>query len=483
MNTTTALHQAPGSPAPPYPVHVDGELDTRLSRGLWLVKWLLAIPHYVVLAFLWLGFAVTTLLAFFSILATGRYPRALFEFNVGVMRWSWRVSFYAYGALGTDRYPPFTLAEVPEYPAHLHVDYPEHLSRGLALVKWWLLAIPHYLVLALFVGGVGYGIRSANDDPVVAFSLIGALVLVAGVVLLFTGRYPPRVFDLLLGLNRWVLRVAGYVSLMTDRYPPFSLDQGGPDPDSPPAGSPTVAGQAGPVHAGTVPPAGWTTRRVASVITGSLVVLMGLGLAGVGVTTAVTGAMLRDHDGFLTTPATTFTSDTFAITSGELPVQTHGASGWVPERVLGDVRLTAGSPGGTPIFLGLARTGDVADYLAGVRHAEVRDLRHGSPVYEQVSGRRPTSLPADADIWAVSATGERPRITWTPTDGDWTVVLMSADGSAPVEARIQAGAEVPALDAVVAVTLLLGVLLLLLGTALVAIPVTGAVRTSAVASG
>ena len=208
MDTATLDTGDTGAPVPdrPYPVHVDAELDPGLSRGLWLVKWLLAIPHYIMLAFLWIAFLVTTVLAFFSILVTGRYPRALFDFNVGVMRWSWRVSFYAYGALGTDRYPPFTLADVPDYPAHLSVDYPAHLSRGLALVKWWLLALPHYLVLALFVGGIGYGVRGVDDEPIVTVSLVGILVLVAGTVLLVTGRYPQRVFDLLLGLNRWVLR-------------------------------------------------------------------------------------------------------------------------------------------------------------------------------------------------------------------------------------------------------------------------------------
>ncbi|MCD9198219.1 DUF4389 domain-containing protein [Aeromicrobium wangtongii] len=217
--------------ATPYPLRITGELDPNLSRGLWIVKWLLALPHIFVLAFLWIAFLLTSIVALFAILFTGRYPRGLFDFNVGVMRWSWRVTFYAYGIIGTDRYPPFTLADVPDYPAHLDVDYPDHLSRGLVLVKWWLLAIPHYLIAGAIVGGGPY----AGDPDYSAWlfggGLIGAMTTVAAFWLLFTGRYPRTLFDAIMGLHRWTVRVGVYVSLMTDEYPPLRLDQGGGEPE------------------------------------------------------------------------------------------------------------------------------------------------------------------------------------------------------------------------------------------------------------
>jgi hypothetical protein len=213
----------------PYPLRLEGEIDGHLSRWLWLVKWILVIPHVIVLAFLWIAFVVVTVVAFFAILITGRHPRALFDFKVGVLRWSWRVAFYSYSALGTDRYPPFTLAEVPDYPARLDVEYPQALSRGLVLVKWWLLALPQYLIVAVFAGGAVAGFNAANDDWAwtSGSGLIGLLVFIAAVILLFTGRYPRSIFDFVMGMNRWCYRVAAYATLMTDAYPPFRLDMGG----------------------------------------------------------------------------------------------------------------------------------------------------------------------------------------------------------------------------------------------------------------
>ena len=215
-----------------YPLRLEGELEPQLSRWLWLVKWLLAIPHFVVLLFLWIAFVGVSVIAFFAILFTGRYPRGLFEFNVGVIRWTWRVCFYTYSALGTDKYPPFTLKEVADYPARVEVDYPESLSRGLVLVKWWLLALPQYLVVAVFAGGAwaSWSDTGGMWGDAATGGLIGLLVFFAGLALLFTGAYPKSLYDFVMGMNRWVFRVLAYSALMTDRYPPFRLDMGGHEP-------------------------------------------------------------------------------------------------------------------------------------------------------------------------------------------------------------------------------------------------------------
>ena len=249
-----------------YPTTLDGHLDPQVGRWLWLVKWLLIIPHVIVLWFLWLAATLLTIVAGFAILFTGRYPRAIFEFNVGVMRWTWRVTFYAIGSFGTDRYPPFTLAHDPAYPADFDVAYPERLSRGLVLVKWWLLAIPQYVIVGIFAGGAAWGARNSAWDSGWAwgwgYGLIGVLALFAAVTLAFTGRYPEQMFDFVMGLNRWCYRVLAYAALMRDEYPPFRLDTGGTDPGhavtaaaveppspEPPSPEPFRPGPAGPPQA------------------------------------------------------------------------------------------------------------------------------------------------------------------------------------------------------------------------------------------
>ena len=233
-----------------YPARLYGELDPGVSRALWLVKWLLAIPHYILLFFLWFALIITTIISGFAILFTGRYPPALFNFAVGVIRWNWRVSFYAYSALGTDRYPPFTL-ERTDYPADFDVDYPERLINGLVLVKWWLLVIPHLVVVSALAGGAWMwwtawparwtGWRDSDgwwgsDNWWGAgwwnngISVLTAMVIIAAVILLFTGRYQRPLFDLVMGINRWVYRVITYAVLLRDEYPPFRLDPGPSEP-------------------------------------------------------------------------------------------------------------------------------------------------------------------------------------------------------------------------------------------------------------
>lgn len=203
-----------------YPTQLEGRLDPKLSRGLWLVKWLLAFPHYIVLAIMWAAFPVVVLASGIMILFTGRYPAALFEFVVGVLRWNWRVVFYATGVLATDQYPPFTLART-DFPATFDVAYPDRLSRWKVLVKSWLLALPHLIIVGILAGLFWF----FSDGPGVG-GLVGLLVFIAALILLFTGVYNAGLFNLVMGIHRWIYRVYAYTSLLRDDYPPFRLDQG-----------------------------------------------------------------------------------------------------------------------------------------------------------------------------------------------------------------------------------------------------------------
>ena len=445
----------------PYPVRIEGQRDTELSRWLWLVKWLLAIPHYIVLAFLWLTLLVLTIVAFFAILFTGRYPRGIFDFNVGVLRWTWRVAFYSYGALGTDRYPPFTLDDVPDYPARLEVAYPERLSRGLVLVKWWLLAIPQYIVTGIFLGGGSYAAARVEDwfwGIGFETGLIGILVLFAGVALLFTTRYPGGLFDFVVGLDRWVARVAAYVLLMRDEYPPFRLDQGGTEADGlaeptfavaeapvPVAGEPAaepIAPAAAVAGEPAAPPArrGWTGGRIALVVVGTIAGLFALGLLVGGCALVTIDQAQRDDDGFLMSPTQDFSTPTYAIVSESADLDTDGSE-WALDTFLGTVRIRSESD--RPVFVGIGPADEVAQYLGGVERDEVDDLDNsGDPEYSRRSGGAPTGPPGDETFWVASTEGAGERtLEWEPEDGDWQAVVMNEDASRGVSAELSIGAE------------------------------------------
>ncbi|GAA1002427.1 hypothetical protein Aple_000430 [Acrocarpospora pleiomorpha] len=433
-----------------YPVHVEGRLDTPLSRGLWLVKWLLALPHYLLLIPLWSAFALLTVVAFVAILVTGRYPRAVFDFNVGVLRWTWRVAYYSYGALGTDRYPPFTLGPDPGYPAAFDVDYPERLSRGLVLVKWWLLALPHYLLVALFTSGaLLIGDRYAGFWQFNLGGLIGVLVLIAAVALLFTGRYPRGIFDIVLGMNRWVLRVAAYAALMTDVYPPFRLEVGGLEPS--PEGAPPAESPHAPAHR-------WTSGAVAAVACGSVLVSVGLAFAGIG---AATLTLDRDADGFVGAAAVPVRTSTYAITTGEVRLTAPGVR--VLRDFVGQVRVEADSAG-PPVFVGIAPAAAADRYLKDVAHDQLARFGQGAH-YARHEGSQPPAPPLGQHFWA--ALSQDSALTWEAAPGDWTLVIMNADASPGVTADLRVAASVPALGGVIVGSLTAFVVLALGGTGLI----------------
>jgi hypothetical protein len=189
-----------GPPAPDYPARFEIAYPGEMNRWLPLVKWLLVIPHFFVLLFVGIGALFVGVFAFFAVLITGRFPRGAFDYLVGTFRWAFRVA--AYFHLMTDAYPPFSLADDPNYPVRLDIDYPEQMDRWRPLVQW-LLAIPY-----LFVAGVLYW-------------LTGVLSFVAFFTVLFTKEIPRGMFELMVPGLRWNLRGNAYAYFLVDRYPPF----------------------------------------------------------------------------------------------------------------------------------------------------------------------------------------------------------------------------------------------------------------------
>ena len=382
---------------------------------------------------------------------------------------------------------------MPDYPAHLEIDYRDQLSRGLVLIRWWLLAIPHYLILAFFLGGGLYVANEAvTNEParwVWGGGLIGLLVLIAAVVLLFTGRYPRPIYDLVLGLNRWVLRVAGYAGLMTDQYPPFRLDLGEREDRGELALTPSTRTQEAELGAarpgtsvaqGAVPTmhADWTAGRIVALVLGSLLLVAAAGIGIGGATLAVANATSRDDAGFLMSEQRALSTATYAIASTNLRLAEGPAAG-VPEQFVGTVKVQVTAQGANPVFLGVASTGDAAAYLRGVAYVTVVDIppRPAAPVCRTTPGSPPQTTPTDAQIWLAQGVGAGTHsVTFSLESGDWTVVVMNADGQAAVSADLAVGATVPGLRWLVAILLSVAGTGLLIGVVLVVAAVRRHVR-------
>jgi hypothetical protein len=438
----------------PSPVRLTARPD-QPGPWLWLVKWLLLVPHYIVLAVLWVAFLALTVVAYVAVLVTGRYPAGIHDFNVGVLRWTWRVGYYGYAALGTDRYPPFTLADVPDYPARLTVERPAALPHWLPLVAW-LLALPHLVIVWLLTGG-GW----PDSDTSGRTSLLGVLVLIVGVVLLVTGRYPGGLFNLVVGIDRWVMRTVAYVALLTDRYPPFRLDQGGPEQVPEP--------RAGlePPRPARPPSSGRTAGRVVSIVAGVLLLVAGVGAAAGGVTALAVHAS-RDSAGLVSSDPVSLSTATAAVTAEGIEIHPLRLPGG-DRAALDAVRILVDA-GSTPLFVGIAPESAVDGWLAGTAHDEVTGVYANSDVtvHRSPGAVRSTGEPGGQSFWLASASGTGTLdVRWVPGEGRFAVVIANVDGSTGVTASATVAAKVPVLRPLGRGLIAGGVLAVLVGLLLI----------------
>lgn len=333
------------------------------------------------------------------------------------------------------------------YPLQVEAHRDQILSRWLWLAKWILL-IPHYLaLLVLWTGSV-------------------VLTTVAYLAVLITGRYPNGLYRLLVGIARWNLRVLAYLILLPSRYPPFRLDQGDSEPDPEPddlrgdlaAPAPHQKSAAGPVTA---------------LIAGVLLLFPAAGL-GVGGGTLLTIDNARDSSGYVTSPTFHLASATAAMTAENLTITDAGL--WA--RSLGDVggmKVTATSPTGRPIFVGIASQSAVDAWLTGTAHDEPTGLTDDTARYNRASGAlRAVPDPAAQNFWLATATGTTPAtLQWRLADGSYAVVVVNTDGSPGVNADVRGAAQVPHLAGLGGTMLGVGIVLGLLAIGLIVAGGTG----------
>jgi hypothetical protein len=190
--------------------------------------------------------------------------------------------------------------------------------------------------------------------------------------------------------------------------------------------------------------------RIALIVTGAVTGLLAAGLLAVG-GVALWGEAEKDDDGYLATDSHHFTAGTHALASESLDIDLDGA-GWLMDREdVGEVKVEVASRGDEPLFVGIAPTEQVSRYLSGVAHTSVSDVdpwpSEASWDESTVAGERRPAAPGDQPIWTASVQGAGTQtLEWDVEDGNWSVVVMNADGSRGVDAEVEAGAKVPFLS-------------------------------------
>jgi hypothetical protein len=224
-------------------------------------------------------------------------------------------------------------------------------------------------------------------------------------------------------------------------------------------------------------PAGWSTARLLTAVTGALLALCSLGLLAAG-GTAAWADRTQGHGGDIDLGTWIYRSTGYAVAGR--PADMFGeAGGWdVLRSLLGTVRIrVASSASSSPVFLGIAPARAASGYLAGVSYDTVRGISRDHATYAAHRGAAPATAPGQAGIWAAETTGlGRQTLSWPARDGSWMAVAMNADGSRPVSVRIQAAAALPSLPWLTAGLLTGGGLLLAAGIILIVVPARHARR-------
>jgi hypothetical protein len=210
---------------------------------------------------------------------------------------------------------------------------------------------------------------------------------------------------------------------------------------------------------------------IALVVTGALASLFAVGLLAIG-GLAFVGESEKDSDGYLSTDTHQFEAGTRALATENLDVDLDAGDWVLDTNDLGKVRLQVESRDDKPVFVGIARTNDVENYLQGVSHSTLKDVET-SPFeasYDNHGGDRRPATPANSQIWVASEQGSgKQTLNWEIEDGDYSVVVMNADGSAGVDADISTGANIPFLDEIAWTAVGSGGFVLLMGIALIVI--------------